>query len=273
MHVKLALDCSPPPSLLRAPAKMGLAIAILLASAPAFAQHDHAHEEHEATRPAAITAGVALVAASFDTRFYEGHYEGLVPSARWSNARFAAIASGSVYRLEKNGAQSYGLGDVSVHGQAMLVRHDTLDAGVLAGVSLPTGDSRHGMGMGHVMLMPGVFVAWTVERVRLAASIGYSRALGGDRDHDHGAWPLVAPMLMSEVSWNAGGDVRMTPAITTGLRAAGGVPTGDGGCARAIGAGRVAWRARHLESAFEIQAGLVGDPFNVRGVVSTMLSF
>ena len=65
----------------------------------------------------------------------------------------------------------------------------------------------------------------------------------------------------------------MTPTITTGVRAAGGLPTGDGGSARAIAAGRVAWRKGRIDSAFEVQAGLVGDPFNVRGVASTMLSF
>ncbi len=250
-----------------------LAIAILFASAPAFAQHDHAHDDHDATQPAALAAGVAVVAASFDTMLYVGHYEGVMPSVRWSNARFAAIASGGLYRVNKNGATTYDLGDVGVHGQASIVHRDTFDAGVLAGISLPTGSSSHGTGMGHVMLMPGVYAAWTVDRVRLAASIGYSRALGGESDHDHGAWPLVSPMLMTEISWTAGADVRVTPAITAGLRSAGGLPAGDGGNARAIGAGRIAWRSGRVDTGFELQAGLVGDPFTVRGVVSTMLSF
>lgn len=250
-----------------------MSIAILLASAPAFAQHDHAHDDHAASRPAALAAGVALVAASFDTTYYVGNYEGVVPSVRWSDARFAAIASAGVYRVSKNGAQSYDFADIGLHGQASIVRKDTFDAGVLAGISLPTGDSAHGTGMGHAMVMPGVYAAWSVERVRLAASVGYSRALGAASGHDHGAWPLVSPMLMSEISWTAGADVRMAPPITAGLRSAGGLPTGDGGGARAIAAGRVAWRSGRVDSAFEIQAGVVGDPFTVRGVVSTMVSF
>lgn len=267
MYLRLSIDCSPPS------ARRGLALVILLASAPASAQHDHAHDDHAASQPAAIGAGVALVAASFDTMFYEGNYEGIVTSVRWSNARFAAIASAGAYRVYKNGAQSYDFADVGLHGQASIVRRDTLDAGVLAGISLPTGDSAHGTGMGHAMMMPGVYAAWTVERIRLAASVGYSRALGAASGHDHGAWPLVAPMLMSEISWTAGADLRVAPAITAGLRSAGGLPTGDAGGARAIAAGRVAWRSGRVDSAFELQAGVVGDPFTVRGVVSTMVSF
>ncbi len=249
-------------------------IAIMLASAPAFAQHDHAHDDHHgAAVGGALGAGVSVVAASFDTMYYAGDYQGIVPQARWSDTRFAVIATGAVHRLTANGAEYYGFGDVGIHGQVLLARVDTFDAGILAGVSLPTGDERHGLGMGHVMLMPGVFAGWTVERVRFGASVGYSRALGGASDHDHGAWPLVSPMLMAEVSWNAGADVRMTPAVTAGARAAGGLPAGEGGPARAIVAGRVGWRRGRVDSSIELQAGVVGDPFTIRGVVSTALSF
>jgi hypothetical protein len=249
-------------------------IAILLASAPAFAQHDHAHDDHHrGAADTAVSAGVALVAASYDTMFYAGDYQGVVPNARWSTPRFAVIASGALHRLTKNGAEFFGLGDVGVHAQAVVARAETLELGVLAGISLPTGDERHGMGMGHVMLMPGVFAGWTVDRVRLAGSLGYSRALGGERDHDHGTWPLVSPMLLAELSWNAGADVRVSHAVTAGARASGGLPAGEGGRARSIVAGRVGWRRGRVDSAFELQGGVVGDPFTIRGVVSTALSF
>jgi len=252
-------------------------VLVLAASAPAFAQHDHAHEDThtDAGHGSAIAAGVSLVAASFDTMLYGGNYEGIVPSVRWSNERFAAIATGAAYRMYKNGAQSYGLGDVALHGQATLVggAHN-FDAGVLAGVSAPTGDDRKGMGMGHVMVMPGVYASWMPhERLRFGTSVGYSRSFGAQGHHDHGSWPLVSPMLMAEVSWNAGGDVRVTPDVTAGARATGGLPAGEGGHARAAVAGRVGLRRGRVDSAFELQAGLVGDPFTVRGVVSTMVSF
>jgi hypothetical protein len=265
-------------------AKLPVVIVVVLASAPAYAQHDHGadepvdhddhHHHHGHERPYVVSAGLALVAASFDTMAYSGNYQGVVPTVRWSNERFAALASGAVYRVAENGAEFYGLGDAGVHGQARLVAADGFDAGVSAGVSFPTGDERHGMGMGHVMVMPGLFASWAAAaRVRFASSIGYSRALGSADGHDHGAWPLVSPMLMAEVSWNAGADVRLPHHVTAGARASGGLPAGEGGAARAMVAGRIAWHQGTLDSSVELQAGVVGDPFNVRGVVSTTVSF
>lgn len=252
-----------------------LAIALLLASTPAFAQHDHSHEEApkgEAAASSSFGLGLSLVAATFDTRLYVGDYEGVVAHARWSSERFAVIVSGSAFRIEKNGGVDVGGGDLGVHGQAVLVSADSFDAGVIAGISLPTGSAVDGLGMGHAMLMPGVFGAWTIERVRLAASVGYSRALG-EANHDHGAWPIVSPMLMAEISWNAGADLRLPHAFTAGARASGGLPAGEGGPARATAGARVAWQRGRVDTALELHAGLVGDPFGVRGVASAAVSF
>jgi hypothetical protein len=91
--------------------------------------------------------------------------------------------------------------------------------------------------------------------------------------HDHGPWPLVDPMLMSEVSWSAGADVAWTPAMSAGVHVGGGIPAGAAGDNRVTAGARFAWHAGRVESAAEIQAGLAGDPFTVRGVVSTALSF
>lgn len=250
---------------------------IVLACAPAYAQHDHSHthEDHHAG-PAAtsnLSAGAALVAASFDQRLYGGDYVGLVPSASWANAKFAAIASIGVYRINLNGATYVGVGDVGFHAQALLVKKRDFEVGLVAGVSLPSGDDRHSLGMGHVMLMPGAFATWSHERVRLSSTIAYGRALGMAAGHDHGAWPIVSPMLMAEVSWNAGGDVRITKSVTAGARASGGLPAGEGGKSRAIIGGRVGWRRNRLDTSFELQAGVVGDPFAVRGVLSSTWSF
>jgi hypothetical protein len=79
-------------------------------------------------------------------------------------------------------------------------------------------------------------------------------------------------MWPSEVSWSAGADVRLGHAVSAGARSAGGVPLGSGDV-RAMVAGRVAWQASRVETALELQAGVAGDPFTVRGVVSTALSF
>lgn len=243
---------------------------LVLATAPAGAQHEH-HAEQGPSR-SELAAGVSLVAAAFDTTLYVGNYQGVVPSLRWTSARFAVHASGGVYRLEKNGAHRYGMGDIGVHGQATLWTRGTSELGIVAGISAPTGDHQSGLGMGHAMVMPAVFASWAGARLRFAGTLGYSRALGGETHADHGPWPLVAPMLESELSWNAGGDLRVGTQLTAGIRGSGGIPLGAGDT-RAIIAGRLAWHAGWMQLVCELQAGLAGDPFTVRGVVSTTLSF
>jgi hypothetical protein len=50
------------------------------------------------------------------------------------------------------------------------------------------------------------------------------------------------------------------------------VATGAG-VTRVIGAGRLAWGTSHVSTGLEVQVGLAGDPFTVRGVVDTALRF
>lgn len=251
--------------------RVPIALVIVLACAPAYAQHDHGgHEKVDVAKPFAAT--VALVAASFDTMLYLGNYEGILPSARWATSRFSAVISGAAYRVEKNGATFYGAGDVGAHGTAHLVHAESFDAGVALGGSVPTGNEQHGLGMGHPMLMPSMFGAWTTPRVHAYASAGYSRAIGGGSHEGHGAWPIVAPMMPSEITWTAGADVLVVSRVSAGARSAGGIPVGSGENRVTVG-GRVAWQTSRVESAFELQAGVAGDPFTVRGVVSTALSF
>jgi hypothetical protein len=251
---------------------------VALASAPAFAQHDHAADEHHVGHhdgaQSHVSAGLAVVAASFDTMLYLGNYQGVLPSIGYAADRFSITATGSGYRIRENGAERYGAGDTSLHGAARLVTNDALDAGAMLMVSIPTGEERYGLGMGHVMIMPALYAAWRVApRVQLAASGGYSRAVGVEGHHDHGAWPLVAPMLMAEVSWSAAGDVRISDRLSAGARASGGLPAGEGGSARASIGARVAWHGGRTDTAFELQAGVAGDPFTTRGVVATTRSF
>jgi hypothetical protein len=252
---------------------VAITIGIALACAPAYAQHEHGgHEHHHEAAEEPFAASVALVAASFDTMEYEGNYQGAIPSFSWTHDRFTLLASGSAYRIEKNGGTYYGAGDTMLHGQATLVRGSSASAGVILMASLPTGNEQHELGMGHLMLMPAVFATWSIARVRAAASVGYSRAIGGGSHAGHGARPLVSPMLPSEVSWSAGADVLLGHQLAAGARGGGGIPAGEGDL-RAFAAVRVAWQASSMETAVELQAGLAGDPFTVRGVVSTALSF
>jgi hypothetical protein len=208
---------------------------------------------------------------------YGGNYEGAIASTSWARDRFSAGASLGFYRLLANGLESYGIGDVVVNGQVAIVRTDEFTAGALVAMSIATGDDIHGMGMGHAMAMPAAFAAWHRDRVALAASIGYSRALVHARDydsHDHGVWPLVEPMNMSEITWSASGEYVVGHGVRAGLRLVGGVPIGAIiGHDRVIGAARVAWTSGRVDTAAELQGGFVGDPFTIRGVVSTALRF
>lgn len=250
--------------------KVPLSIAAVMLSASSAAA-DHVHTvEHEADRP--FDAGVTMLAASFDTMLYSGNYQGIVPSFSWSSDRFAAGASAAWYRLEKNGATYYGPGDIVIHGQAALVREHRVRAGVIAAVSAPVGDDAYGLGMGHPMAMPALFGLLAFERVAVSATCGYSRAIADGSGHDHGMWPIVEPMNLSELTWSTAGEVAITRDVHGAARLSGGVPIGNGDT-RLVGTLRASWTTGRVTTAAELQAGLVGDPFNLRGVASTALAF
>lgn len=223
-------------------------------------------------------AGVSLLAATFapsqaDNMYYGGNYEAVVGGFAWSYDRFAASASWAYYRLLRNGQQQYGVGDLVVSGQAAIIDHHDLQAGVVAAVSIPTGDEIFGFGMGHTMLMPAAYATTQLGRITLTTTFGYSRALAAG-GHVHGMSPLVEPMNMSELTWSAGGDVALAGRVRSGLRLAGGIPVATAlGTNRVVGAVRVAWGTGRLDTAAELQAGLDGDPFTLRGVLSTALRF
>jgi hypothetical protein len=85
-------------------------------------------------------------------------------------------------------------------------------------------------------------------------------------------WPIVEPMNMQELTWSASGEYAIAKTVRAGARFSGGVPIGNGDL-RVVGAVRAAWTSGAFTTAAELQAGIAGDPFNLRGVVSTALSF
>lgn len=251
---------------------------LLVPEAVAHADHHGMVMEHGDSSSSSYTAGVSLLAATFspsqsDNMYYGGNYEAVVGGFMWSYDRFSAGASWAYYRILKNGAEQYGVGDLSTSAQVALLEEPDLQAGLLGAVSIPTGDEVFGLGMGHPMLMPAGYVAARAGRVSLTGSFGYSRALTSGT-HAHGMAPLVEPMNMSELTWSAGGDVAIAAGIRGGARLSGGVPVGAiPGTDRVVGALRVAWGSGRVDTAAEMQAGLVGDPFTIRGVLSTALKF
>lgn len=232
------------------------------------AHHRHAHG-------ASYTASLGLIAATYDARLFTGDYQGVVAGVRWARGRFGAAVTVPAYRLQKNGKVVDGVGDVMAHGHLTLVTRGAAAAGVMAMVSVPTGDDMAGLGMGHVMVMPELWAAWASPAFAIVGSIGYSRALGGasaHAEHGGGMWPLVDPMNASEVPFGATAMLALASQLGVGARVAGALPAGDGD-ARLYGGPRLVWSEGRVDTSAEILGGMVGDPFDLRGVVEIAVRF
>ncbi len=254
-------------------------IAVVVAvgtSAPRLARADH-HDmvmssdgDHENS---SFDAGVSLVAARFDSTYYAGDYQGVVPTLGWSRGQFAVTAMIGLYRLAENGLSLYGQGDAMVQGVVRVLDTEKCHVQVALGVSAPTADVTNGLGMGHTMMMPSTGGGCSVGKVALNATVGYARALADLEDHVHGMWPLVEPMNMSEITWGGGATYSVRRDIRVGARIGGGVPIVAPGIDRVIGALRVDWTNAGVTTGAELQVGVVGDPFVARGVVETAVHF
>jgi hypothetical protein len=242
----------------------------------AVADHSHHHDAEPAASPgSAFSAKLGVLAASYAQTSFVGDYQGVTPELSWTNGRFAASTMIGAYRLRKNGALYHGVGDLFVHGQATIVGRAAASVGVVLALSAPTGSQRDALGMGHFMVMPALWGTWTTGAVTLAASGGYGHAIGADSDaeHAHGTGPIVDPMNLSELTWSASGDLAVARALRLGARIGGAITLDDGGVDRTIGAVRAVWTEGRVETAAEVQVGIAGDPFRVRGVVETALRF
>lgn len=231
------------------------------------------HHEHGAGTHVAVSLG--LVVASYEAKLFRGDYQGMSAGASISRGRFGLTASLPVYRLTENGKVVEGLGDLGLHAHATLLSRGRLGAGLMFMAGVPTGDSEHGLGMGHVMLMPEGWLTWTASSVALNASLGYGHALGGAAAHAHhgGAmWPLVDPMNASEVTYSGGATMRLARVLAAGVRAFGAAPVGTGET-RLAGGLRAVWSAGRIETSFEIQKGILGDPFVLRGMLASSARF
>lgn len=256
--------------------KLAAALIVVGIAIPATARAQHHHggdpprdgdaEAH------AFGVGVALIAARYDTELYGGDYQAVMPTVRWAHRDVVVSAALPIYRLQENGLALYGPGDAVVHAQGTIVRRDAFASGVALTVSLPTGEHVNGLGMGHAMLMPSLWAAYTRGDVTLGANVGYGAGVG-DAEHVHGMmWPLVEPMNLHEITWAASGDVKIAKALRTGARVLGASPIGSGNT-RIVGGARIAWTEGRVETGLELQAGIAGDPFVVRGVAETTVSF
>jgi hypothetical protein len=237
------------------------------------AEHDMMSEHHHGDA-SEVSLGLAVEAAEFDTRFYVGSYQAIAPSVSWMRGRFGANAMVGLYHITENGLSSYGAGDAMVTGHVAVMATDAMQAGVALHLMFPTGSETEGLGMGHAMAMPSAWAHWQRHWLAIRASAGYGRALTSLGGHHHGPAPLVDPMNMQELTWSAGAELDVGHGMRVGGHALGGVPVAtSAGVTRVIGAGRVAWGTSRVSTGIEVQVGLAGDPFSIRGVVDTALRF
>lgn len=253
---------------------MKTVLALLMASAgAAAADHDHDHVQPRGTA-LGVTGSLGAIAGAYESTFFTGDYQGLAAAIGISERRFAVSAGIAGYRLTRNGKRERGAGDTTLHGRLLVLERGRLSAGVALGVMLPTGDEAAGLGMGHAMVMPGAFGAWTGGRTRLVISAGYGRGIGDESAHaEHGgAWPLVEPMSFEEVTFGAVASYALAEVLRAGLRVSGAAPLGDG-ATRLSGGVRASWVEGRVETSFELAAGLAGDPYTLRGTLATSLRF
>jgi hypothetical protein len=124
--------------------------------------------------------------------------------------------------VQGGAATAVGLGDVTVEASAELVTAADWRAGVSLGAGLPTGDDDDGLGMGHAMLMPGLWASAQPGPWRLAGSLSLGFSVesddAGGHDHHHGhTVPVVNPMNRREVGGEADAGVVGRPFIARGV--------------------------------------------------------
>ncbi|MBL9016976.1 MAG: hypothetical protein JNL83_22495 [Myxococcales bacterium] len=253
------------------------AFAVALCHARASAEHDHGghaghggHGDQEPRAPSSrFDVGIGIVLARYETRLYAGDYQGLRPMASWARGRLGVSATLGLYRITENGATYRGLGDLHL-GVGVLAWSSSLAwISVGAPVSLPVGDDTHGLGMGHVMVMPTVAAGIS----RVTASVTYGRAIGGAARHaQHGVWPLVDPMNQQELAGSLAVSLPLAHKLHLAGRLGGALAIGDGGD-RIHAAWEAVWTEGRVTTRFDLFTGLASDPVVVGGGLRSEVSF
>lgn len=228
--------------------------------------------------------GFVTVAATFsDTQ--RGDYQGVIPTLGWHYEWLTAELALPWYRLETDGQENVGLGDLAADVRVALYR---APSGIVAlgpelAASFPTGDADEGLGMGHVMLMPGVWGRFELDQLSIIAQLAWGRALAESGahaqhsgHHEHGVAttpapapsPRVNPMNMSEFEHALGIRYAVHPNVAFTARWLGAIPLEDGGFERQTVGPGLQLSAGALDASIEAQVPVVGDPFDVRFTIA-----
>jgi hypothetical protein len=256
----------------------GIVVIGLVFATPARAEHHHHHhhvpsilEEHRH----GYGASLGVVLANYDAPLFSGDYQGSTVGGWWMGQRFGVGVSVPAYHLTKNGIAVSGLGDVMLHGHAMLLTRGAWMVDAMLMASVPTGDGRQGLCMGDVMVMPDLGARLTLSKLSVGVRLGAGYMNGGAGAHaEHGQkmWPLIDPMNGSELTFAVRGMVELAPSLAAGLQVRSAAPIGNGDN-RVIGGLRTVWLAGRVETSFTVEHSFVGYAFVVRGLLETAVRF
>lgn len=226
-----------------------------------------------------LRVGLGAEYAAYRTARYEGDYTGASAAAQWDAPWARLRAALPAYRLDRNGLEVRGLGDLVLEGRVPFVRTegDALAGGFVLAATLPTGDADRDLGMGHVMAMPGAWFSWIPARAFVTTQLIYGRALGagaGGGHHGGGPRPIVNPMNASEVEASASAGYLIHELVRARAGVYGALPvddrTGASRAAALVGADLIVDR---FDLSLEGHLPLVGDPFLVKVVLATGVRF
>jgi hypothetical protein len=289
-------------SALSTASRAGFAATIVLSALPARADHC-APLALAPAREQRLSARLDFETARYARPQVAGSWWGLATELGAGGSRWQTRGWVGVYQLDHNGTIEKGPGDAGLELRLTALRgghQDGADAvdlhaeaeadididnasqlswqmGPTLAVTLPTAPAATGLGMGHAMVMPGVWWSLPGLRVRAGGTVVYGRALatagGGGHQHGAGPGPLLDPMNSSELMASTGIDVRLWAAA--GLRAlvtaSYAHPLVEHGAARGAGGIGLGATLGPLHLASTVQLPLVGDAFEVRVITSATI--
>jgi hypothetical protein len=262
---------------------------------PAAAQSCHAPSS--ALAGDGPSASLSLREATVDAAGLEADYQGVMLGIAYAFDPAIPLEASAVlpaYRLDAGGPVQTGLGDVLVDLRATLLssqhehrdHRDQLQAGLEVAATLPTARSGTGLGMGHVMLMPGLFLRVHDAALALLWQAGYGRALASEGHSGHSAGhatahahagaalgAVVDPMNASEVETALTLSVRVLSQLSVLGSLAAAVPVAtEGGRVRAAVGGGVSTQLDPVTLALQVEVPLAGDPFEQRATLTASIS-
>lgn len=255
----------------------------------AHAQACHGPEVERQGSRQRLRVTLAALAANYKVNGYPGNYQGLLTSVAYRADWYGAEVLLPAYRLNRSQGDEYGIGDAMVTLRGTFVRawDGELAFGIELPMMFPTGDAKLDLGMGHVMLMPDLYVSMHTKPVFVRAQAGYGYMFGdmsmppGDYMQHHGSHgplimsnPLVNPMNMSEFEHSLLVGFDLPRELRAHARWWGAVPVASymGVLRQAVAAGLTAALSR-FDLTVELQRTLTGHAFEWKPFVQLGVVF